>query len=234
MLAGMQCPDLALVKMKHPGLSTQVVFKSNERAAQLGITRKKSLRKSMSNTIEYKILKGDEISRYLEELVQLRIRTFKEWPYLYEANKDEEYEYLGNFITSNESVVVLALVNDQIVGALTGIVLADSVQKFTELFNQHNLDPYRYFYLSEAMIIPSYRGQKLIFSMYNEMKQAAPRKPMCFAMIERSEHSRSFDLLALKYGFEYAPHLQCILPWKEITSHKIVPHRLTFWVEKSN
>ena len=51
--------------------------------------------------MDFRVYKGKEISALVEDLAELRIHIFKEFPYLYEGNKAFEYEYLNKYVESD-------------------------------------------------------------------------------------------------------------------------------------
>ena len=79
-----------------------------------------------------KRLSGEELVRYIPELAQLRIQVFRDFPYLYDGDLAYEERYLQTYIQASDSVIVLALDDDKVVGASTGIPLkyeTDEVKK---------------------------------------------------------------------------------------------------------
>ncbi|HLL24828.1 MAG TPA: GNAT family N-acetyltransferase, partial [Kofleriaceae bacterium] len=50
---------------------------------------------------------GDAIGPYLPALAALRIRVFREWPYLYDGSLAYEEAYLASYV-SPDAIVVLA------------------------------------------------------------------------------------------------------------------------------
>ena len=54
-------------------------------------------------------LSGGDIDAFLPELARLRIRVFREYPYLYEGSAAYEEKYLKTYANVPESVMVLVL-----------------------------------------------------------------------------------------------------------------------------
>ena len=50
---------------------------------------------------------GQDVLPYLDALASLRIKVFREFPYLYEGSRDYETSYLRNYAKSPRSTVVL-------------------------------------------------------------------------------------------------------------------------------
>ena len=68
-------------------------------------------------------LSGDKLNQYIPELAELRIRVFRDFPYLYDGDLTYEEKYLQTYIEAPDSVIVLAFDGDHVVGASTGIPL---------------------------------------------------------------------------------------------------------------
>ena len=75
--------------------------------------------------LRFETLAGAALHPLLPELARLRIAVFRDWPYLYEGSADYEREYLATYVRSATSVCVLVRDGARVVGAATGIALAD-------------------------------------------------------------------------------------------------------------
>jgi hypothetical protein len=73
---------------------------------------------------------GAAVREYLDAVAALRIAVFRDWPYLYDGDRAYEREYLDAYAASPDSVFVLAFAGDDIVGASTGLPLADDSAEF--------------------------------------------------------------------------------------------------------
>lgn len=77
---------------------------------------------------------GRDIAPHLAALAQLRIRVFRDFPYLYDGDPAYEAAYLERYAANPESFFVLAFDSDTLVGAATGQPLADEVDAFRAPF----------------------------------------------------------------------------------------------------
>ena len=68
-------------------------------------------------------LSGGDIDAFLPELARLRIRVFREYPYLYEGSAAYEEKYLKTYANVPESVMVLVWDGGRVVGASSGLPL---------------------------------------------------------------------------------------------------------------
>ncbi|WP_067335266.1 GNAT family N-acetyltransferase [Stappia indica] len=106
-------------------------------------------------------LTGKEIGNALDDLAALRVKVFREWPYLYEGSLDYERTYLRRYAQGKGAVVVGALAGKEIVGAATGQPLGEEVSEFRDPFEVAGFDPATIFYFAESVLDPRFRGQGL-------------------------------------------------------------------------
>lgn len=64
----------------------------------------------MTVALEIKTLTGQEpeLATHIADLARLRIEIFREFPYLYDGDRDYEQKYLATYLNCPQSVVVLA------------------------------------------------------------------------------------------------------------------------------
>ena len=85
-------------------------------------------------------LAGREIVGHLDELAELRIRVFRDWPYLYEGTREYEAHYLEVYVNCPRSLCVLAWDGDRCVGASTCLPLADALPDMQAPFVTRGMD----------------------------------------------------------------------------------------------
>jgi GNAT superfamily N-acetyltransferase len=113
----------------------------------------------MSRTLSVKRFTGAQVSEHLPELARLRITVFREFPYLYDGDTAYEERYLKTYTDSADSVMVLVFDGARIVGASTGLPLADETPNVIAPFRQQGMDVDRIFYFGESVLLPEYRGR---------------------------------------------------------------------------
>jgi len=74
------------------------------------------------------------LTRYLPDLARLRIQVFRDFPYLYDGSYEYEEKYLQTYVDCPESVVVLVLDGEQVVGATTGLPMDAESPEFQQPF----------------------------------------------------------------------------------------------------
>ena len=85
---------------------------------------------------------GAALQARIEQLAALRIRVFRDFPYLYDGTIEYEQKYLQTYIDHPDSVIVLAFddVDNKIVGASTAIPMRDETAELQKPFLEHGYD----------------------------------------------------------------------------------------------
>ena len=111
-----------------------------------------------SHKVKYLSLRGNEISKYKNEIANLRIEIFRDFPYLYEGDLEYEEKYLKVYEKSKSSIVVLAIENNSVIGATTALPLVDENDYVKEPFLKMGLNLEKIFYFGESVLKKEYRG----------------------------------------------------------------------------
>ena len=186
--------------------------------------------------------RGAEISPWLDDVARLRIAVFRDWPYLYDGDSDDPYEreYLAAYAASADSVLVLALDGGHVVGAATGLPLADDPDVFSAPLRKAGLPVREVFYFGESVLLPGYRGRGLGHAFFDEREAHARAldrfRWTAFCSVDREAEDprrppgyRSNDSFWHKRGYARLPGMTAHLPWNEIGRGE-VQHPLTFWL----
>ncbi|WP_425603961.1 GNAT family N-acetyltransferase [Luteimonas kalidii] len=169
---------------------------------------------------------GPEASRHLEHIAALRMAVFREWPYLYQGDAAYERDYLAAYAASPRSVFVLALAGDEMVGAATGIPLADEAAAFRVPFEAQGTDPAQVFYFGESVLLPQWRGHGIGHAFFDGREAHARTLGgfawTAFAAVERDPddprrpaHPRSHASFWRGRGYAPRPGLAMELEWTE-------------------
>ena len=84
--------------------------------------------------LTFKRLSGPALNQYIDELAQLRMQVFRDFPYLYDGDLAYEARYLKTYIEAPDSVIVLAFDGDKVVGASTGVPLRHEMDEVKQPF----------------------------------------------------------------------------------------------------
>jgi len=187
--------------------------------------------------------RGAAVRPHLEALAGLRIAVFREWPYLYQGDLDYEAGYLAAYAKSAGSVFVLAFDGDQVVGAATGIPMADETEAFLKPVRERGIAPERMFYFGESVLLPAYRGQG-IGNRFFDGREAHARElggfrytGFCAVVRElgdprQPEDYRPLDAFWRKRGYAPVDGMVAELEWLETFHDAPGMHQLQFWLRE--
>ncbi len=187
------------------------------------------------------VVKGAEIAPWVPVLADLRIRVFREFPYLYQGSVDYERRYLDTYLRSPDSVAVLAFDGDRVVGASTGLPLAHESEEFLAPFLAAGEDPQRIFYCGESVLLEEYRGRGLYRIFFAERERQARRLGLdtsVFCAVERpGDHPlRPVDYQPLdgvwrRFGYRQAADLRTLYRWRDLGESGETDKPMVFWVK---
>ncbi len=194
---------------------------------------------SPSHTLES--LRGAQLLPHLDDVARLRIAVFRDWPYLYAGDLGYERDYLAAYAASPDSVFVLARDGaGEVVGASTGLPLADDAPAFSQPFRERGLPVEQVFYFGESVLLPRWRGRGIGHAFFDRREAHARDLGRfgwtAFCAVDRDDGDprrpaghRPNDAFWGKRGYARAPGMTMQLPWDEIGRGEI-PHSLTFWL----
>ena len=185
---------------------------------------------------------GSAISPYIPDLARLRMQVFRAFPYLYDGDEAYEARYLATYAASPDSLFVLCLDGDRIVGASTGMPMRDETAAVKAPFLASGRDPDRIFYFGESVLLDAYRGRGVGVRFFEEREAHARRlgglAVMAFCAVERpADHpSRPAGYQPLhafwrKRGFTPHPELVAHFAWKDIGDTTETEKPLSFWLK---
>ncbi|MDO6964036.1 GNAT family N-acetyltransferase [Rhizobium alvei] len=185
---------------------------------------------------------GSAIEPYLEDLARLRITVFREFPYLYEGTAEYERSYIATYARSPDSLFVLAIDGNRVVGCSTGIPMTDESEAFRKPFVDAGWDPDRIFYFGESVLEKTYRGQGLGVRFFEEREAYARglrRFDHCaFCAVERSHAHplrpagyEPLDSFWKKRGYRHHPELRTHYSWRDIDQSEETEKPMSFWLK---
>lgn len=197
----------------------------------------------MPESLHVQRLSGGDIDAWLPDLARLRIRVFREFPYLYDGSAAYEEKYLKTYTDAPDSVMVLVLDRDRVVGASSGLPLETEPPNVIEPFLAHGYDPRRIFYYGESVLLPEYRGRGLGKRFFEErevhVRQLGRFEVTCFCAVQRpADHLRRpagyvpLDALWNRQGFVRHPELRATFSWRDLDDEEESPKPMVFWLKK--
>ncbi len=192
--------------------------------------------------MEVRTFQGPEVTPYLPDVARLRIEVFREYPYLYDGNATYEAEYLSIYAKSPRSVFVIALDEGRVVGASTGMPLAEESAAFQKPFTEHGIALDDVFYFGESVLEKSQRGRGIGHRFFDAREAHANAHGFsltAFCAVERETNDprrpagqRDNDAFWLKRGYQKQPDMRCSLSWKQIDEAAESPKSLCFWLRR--
>ena len=190
--------------------------------------------------IETRVLTGDALEAALDAVADLRITVFRDWPYLYDGDRDYERQYLQSYRDSEGAILVGAFDGDRLIGASTGTPLADHADDFAAAFADTGYALDQVFYCAESVLLPGYRGHGIGHRFFDAREDHARRLGLqyaAFCAVQRPEDHplRPVDYRALDpfwRGRGYAPLPGAVaqFTWKDVDQPGESRHPLQFWI----
>ncbi len=185
---------------------------------------------------------GADFERWTDPVARLRIQVFREFPYLYDGDLDYERRYLEHYQQTAGSVLVLALDQQQVVGAATALPMVDADAAFQAPFVDHGRDPGQIYYFGESVLLPDYRGQGAGHRFFDERERAARDQGFATtafcAVVRPEDHParpadyRPLDDFWRKRGYRSYPELRCSFPWRDPGADRDTAKTMQFWLQE--
>ncbi len=185
---------------------------------------------------------GSGIAERMDELADLRMTVFREWPYLYDGDIDYERRYLQYYVDSPRAFALLVFDGDRPVGATTAMPLADEAEAMKAPFRTAGFNIDRIYYNAESVLLPEYRGRGLYrtffrerenlargYSDYDWITHCAVQRPDDHPM--RPADARPLDEVWRHFGYERRPDLMASFPWRDIGDTEETEKPLFFWLK---
>ncbi len=196
----------------------------------------------MTTQIKVRRLSGAALKDYIPDLARLRIAVFRDFPYLYDGSIEYEEQYLQTYVNTDESVIVLALDGDQVIGASTGIPMRHESREFMQPFLDHGYDIDRVFYCAESVLNRDYRGHGLGVRFFEEREAHARElggfSYTSFCCVNRAEdhplrpaNHVPLDKFWTNRGYSRHPELVTRYKWKDLEQTQETYKSMTFWLK---
>jgi GNAT superfamily N-acetyltransferase len=192
--------------------------------------------------LRFERLYGADIESRLWAIAELRMKVFREWPYLYDGDAQTERDYLQIYLDSDRSFVLLAFDEDELVGMTSAMPLTDEDQRIQQPFRDAGFDTSRVFYFPEAMLLADYRGRGLYRRYFHEREAHARAfgeydwAALCTVDRPSDHPARPADYQPLdpiwqRFGFDKRPDLTTSFAWLDVGNSEETTKPLVFWLK---
>ncbi len=192
-------------------------------------------------SLRFVTYRGPQIADVIDDLAQLRIAVFRDWPYLYDGDLGYERRYLASSV-GERAIVVGAFDGQQMVGAATGRPLSEHTDDFAAALSDTPIDFEATFYCAESVLLASHRGQgayEHFFSLREQHARDAGFTSITFcSVIRRADHparpndDRPLDMVWRKRG--YVPILGAVatFSWRDVGDAVETEKPMQFWMKR--
>lgn len=184
-------------------------------------------------------LHGAALASALDDLARLRIRVFRDWPYLYDGDLDYERRYLAPY-RDNARAVVVGAFDGALVGAATGTPMEDHAGDFAAAFADSGHSLSDIFYCAESVLLSEYRGQGIgnrFFESREAHAVALGRRHVAFCAVQRPDDHpskpagyRSLDPFWRARGYTPLPGVIARFHWRDLGEPAETAKPLQFWM----
>ena len=190
--------------------------------------------------MQIEVLVGADIAPLVDALAELRIRVFADWPYLYDGDADYEARYLAGYADTPRSIVVVAREGETIVGASSGMPLADHDEAIAAAVERDGtLAVADTFYCAESVLLSACRGRGIGHRFFEERERHARELGfgnVCFCAVERPDDhparppdARSLEPFWRGRGYRPLGEARTRLAWRDVGEEQESEKSLRFW-----
>lgn len=183
---------------------------------------------------------GTALTAVIPDLARLRIAVFRDFPYLYDGEEAYEADYIQNFASAENAVVVVARDGDSIIGAATAAPLAAQDAAWKDPLVKAGFAPDQIFYFGESVLLPDYRGQGIGHAFFDQREAQARRCGARYAafcsVIRGPDHPhrpadyRPLDAFWRARGYTPLAGVTTSFNWRTVDSAGEISHQLQYWM----
>ena len=194
--------------------------------------------------IETHIAYGRDIARWVPSLARLRMRVFREFPYLYDGSEAYEAQYLQTYTDCEDAMAVIYTDQGEPVGATTGLPMRAETDAFRAPLEAAGIDMQNLFYCGESVLLAPWRGRGLYRGFFEYREQHARSLGLssaCFCAVVRPDNHplqptdyQPLDAVWMHYGYRLLPDLCAYYDWKDIDRPDQSAHPMRYWMRSLN
>ena len=190
--------------------------------------------------IDVRPLAGPDLEAVLDQVAQLRITVFRDWPYLYDGTLDYERQYLDSYRDNPGALLVGAVHEGRLIGASTSTPMEDHAPEFAAPFRALGIPLEKILYGAESVLLRPYRGMGLghrFIDLREAHARALGRTHVAFCSVIRPEDHparpgayRSNDAFWRGRGYDTLPGVVARFSWKDLGDGEETEKPLQFWM----
>ena len=192
--------------------------------------------------IDVRPLAGPDLEAALDQVAQLRITVFRDWPYLYDGTLDYERQYLDSYRDNPGALLVGAVHEGRLIGASTSTPMEDHAPEFAAPFRALGIPLEKILYGAESVLLRPYRGMGLghrFIDLREAHARALGRTHVAFCSVIRPEDHparpgayRSNDAFWRGRGYDTLPGVVARFSWKDLGDGEETEKPLQFWMRR--
>ncbi|MDU0461005.1 MAG: GNAT family N-acetyltransferase [Geobacteraceae bacterium] len=186
-----------------------------------------------------RLLTGVAIADAVDDVATLRLEIFKEYPYLYQGQREDELSYLVTYAEAPDACIILAYHGHEVIGAVAGMPLIHEDAWMSEAFAGTTFPLNEVYYVGELLFRPDYRncgmGRKLLAQLERHIGSLGHYRKLTCATVERpKDHPlRPRDYISItrflaRTGFSQLSGVTTSFMWCEVDGVKR-NHPMQFW-----
>ncbi len=189
------------------------------------------------------LLKGKQALPFIDIVANFRINVFKEFPYLYEGNIEDERGYITSYTEHDDANIILIYKGDSAIGFSSSLPLSMESEYITDVIKNAGLDINDYLYLGEAIINKEYRGIGILNNIIDIHTSEAKKlnlSKFCFmAVLRDSNHPNTpkddnyiaNEVIFSKKGFSPINDCYVNIEWKNCITGNMEENTLQFYTK---
>ena len=192
--------------------------------------------------IDVRPLRDQGIEATLDQVAQLRISVFRDWPYLYDGTLGYERQYLDSYRDNPGALLVGAFHDGRLIGASTSTPMEDHAAEFAAPFRALGIAPEKILYGAESVLLRPYRGIGLghrFIDLREAHARALGRTHVAFCSVIRPDDHparpatyRTNDAFWQGRGYAPLPGVVARFNWKDLGDSAETEKLLQFWMRE--
>lgn len=176
-------------------------------------------------------------------LADLRVRIFREFPYLYDGTVEDECSNLRAYANSANSLITVMYDGIRHIAAMSCLPMQDAWGELVDNLSTQAVNISECLYIGEILMEKTHRGMGLGSRLFDFARMHAVRlnmKKLCFFSVRRdhTHDARPADYLEpaelwQKWGFSLVPGADVTLSYPQVDVG-MQSHILDFWIRPLN